>query len=449
MKNIIITRIVLIAAVLFLLFGIFVAQRQNKDVTAVAAEQLEKADTVKKIEAFLASQNEKKTAEWTKMVTQLEELAPAARDKKVRELLPIFQKFEINLINENVKAGEKILTLAKNSEERSLGYNCLIENYVSQSQYIFEELYTSKIKEAGIKESDPEYQSKAMEIIKKLLDENIVPEPQKKLDALIEQMTKEGKYEKLIKDYKIMKISNDIYFQTLKFSLDKFNKLKDEAKIIAKGIASDEISDIFKRILGLAASEDAVAADKQIVEKTTKEITDYINSDEYLTDKELRSQLAAQIQGLAIRLTGVDLNLYGRTIDNTVFNWSSLRDKIVLVKFTASWCGPCKMEIPNMLKAYEKYHSKGLEIVSVFVFEDGPENDAIENVKKVIQDEKIPWIVISETLTKKAGDVAQSTKYSIEGVPTMLLVGKDGKVIATDMRGATLNKKLAEIFDKK
>ncbi|MDR1484175.1 MAG: TlpA family protein disulfide reductase [Planctomycetaceae bacterium] len=449
MKNIIVTRIVLAVAAVFLVIGIFVAQRQNKDVHAVAAEQLENADTVKKIEAFLTSQQEKKTKEWTKMLMQIRAGNDDDNNKKIRQLLPAYKKFETDLLNENVKAGEKILALAKNHEERAAGYNCLVESYFQLSQTAFSDLCDTKTKEAGIKDDDPNYETKVMEIATKLLSDDVITEPQKKLDTIIEQMDKEGKYEKIVRDYRVVQLSRNIRILTIKFSLDKFNQLKNDVKKLSKGIMDDSVSQMFQFLLEAASSEAAIAADKQIVEKTLKEITDYIGSDEYITDVGLRNQLLNQLKGQAARLVGVDLNLYGRTIDNAVFDWNSLRGKIVLVKFTASWCGPCKMEIPNMLKAYEKYHSKGLEIVSVYVFEDGSEQQAVGNVKKIIQDEKIPWIIVSETLTQKAGDVGQSKKYSIGGVPTMLLVDKEGKVLATEMRGNALNKKLAEIFDKK
>ncbi|MDR0391327.1 MAG: TlpA family protein disulfide reductase [Planctomycetaceae bacterium] len=205
---------------------------------------------------------------------------------------------------------------------------------------------------------------------------------------------------------------------------------------------------MFQFLLEAASSEDALAADKQIVEKTFKEIIDYIGSDEYTTDVELRNQLLEQLKKQSLRLVGADLNLYGRTIDNKVFDWKSLRDKIVLVKFTATWCEPCKDELPYLQEAYNKYHNKGFEIVSVYIFEYD-EKEAINNVKKTVQDEKISWHVLSETLTQKAKEVAQSEKYGVEVVPTMLLVGKDGKVIATEIQGVKLNKKLAKIFGEK
>ena len=125
-----------------------------------------------------------------------------------------------------------------------------------------------------------------------------------------------------------------------------------------------------------------------------------------------------------------DFFLYGKTIDDEDFDWESLREKYVLVKFTATWCGPCKGEIPGMLEAYQKYHDKGFEIVSVYIWEV-EESDAVATVRQFVEQEKLPWIILSESLTAKAGQQPQGEAFGIKGVPTMVLVDKRGKIVAS------------------
>ena len=99
-----------------------------------------------------------------------------------------------------------------------------------------------------------------------------------------------------------------------------------------------------------------------------------------------------------------------------------------------------------MLEAYKKYHDKGFEIVSIYVWERG--DDTVASVKEHVAHEKLPWVIISETLTEKAGQPSYQESYAFHGVPTMLLVDKEGKVIMTNARGEALQTKLAEIFEK-
>ena len=145
---------------------------------------------------------------------------------------------------------------------------------------------------------------------------------------------------------------------------------------------------------------------------------------------------------------GSDPELYGRTIDDEEFHWESLREegneKYVLVKFTATWCGPCQMEIPGMLEAYEKYNDKGLEIISVYVFQQ--EADPVATVRNHVNQKGLPWIILSEELSTRAGHPAFDDHYGISGVPVMVLVDKEGKIIMQGARGLQLQNKLAEIF---
>lgn len=111
--------------------------------------------------------------------------------------------------------------------------------------------------------------------------------------------------------------------------------------------------------------------------------------------------------------------------------------KWVLVDFWASWCGPCKAEMPNVTAAYKKYHSKGFEIVGLSFDQD---KDAWV---RAIKEWDMPWIHLSDL--KRGGSVAAGV-YSVTGIPDNLLIDPEGTIVARGLRGDELDARLAEIF---
>jgi peroxiredoxin len=122
------------------------------------------------------------------------------------------------------------------------------------------------------------------------------------------------------------------------------------------------------------------------------------------------------------------------------YTLSSLRGKYVLIDFWASWCGPCKGEIPFLKEAYAKFNKKGFEIMSVSL--DSKE-DAWKNALKQFQ---MPWIHVSDI---KGFGSAVNELYHVPSIPKTLLLDKTGKIIATDLRGNALDLKLEELLGSK
>jgi peroxiredoxin len=132
------------------------------------------------------------------------------------------------------------------------------------------------------------------------------------------------------------------------------------------------------------------------------------------------------------------LNFTQNNTEGQPVRFADFKGKYVFVDFWASWCGPCRAENPNVLKAYNAYKDKNFTVVGVSLDDNG------DKWKKAIKDDNMPWTQLSDL---KGWKNEVSTYYGIMGIPSSLLVDPQGKIIARNLRGAALTQKLAELFD--
>jgi thiol-disulfide isomerase/thioredoxin len=113
---------------------------------------------------------------------------------------------------------------------------------------------------------------------------------------------------------------------------------------------------------------------------------------------------------------------------------SSLRGNVVLLDFWASWCGPCRAEIPNIKQAYTKYHDKGFDVYSVSI--DRSKDAWLQSLNVLA----MPWTNVFDATQEYAA------QFGVSAIPFTLLIDQNGKIIAKNVRGATLEQYLGQLL---
>jgi peroxiredoxin len=118
---------------------------------------------------------------------------------------------------------------------------------------------------------------------------------------------------------------------------------------------------------------------------------------------------------------------------------ANYKGKVVLIDFWATWCGPCVAELPNVMKAYEKHHEKGFEIIGISLDSDKAK------LEKFTKEKNMPW---QQFFDGGGWKNKLATKYGINSIPATYLLDGEGKIIGTNLRGEALEAAVAKALGK-
>ncbi len=217
----------------------------------------------------------------------------------------------------------------------------------------------------------------------------------------------------------------------------KMEELEKKYEEIADAMTADQIKIVMENKDNMIP---AIYINQVVYELEYDELKDLLDSNAPYYNHPAMARAKNQLAALEKRLPGkmfVDM-----TMNDTDGNPRKLSEwcgkgNYVLIDFWASWCGPCRQEMPNVVENYKKYHSAGFEIIGISF------DSKADAWKAAIGNLGMEWPQLSDL---KAWKSEGASTYGVTAIPANVLLDKDGKIIAIDLRGNKLGDKLKDIY---
>lgn len=222
------------------------------------------------------------------------------------------------------------------------------------------------------------------------------------------------------------------------------NQLKDQAQ--AREYIKKGCNPFMQAILTSTFLGNAVSTSLDDFKSASTALSNYMPGSKYATDyanmvNGLQAQMAQQQSGETIKvgMPAPDISLPGP--DGKVRSLSSLKGKVVLLDFWASWCGPCRKANPHVVEAYKKYKDRGFDVFSVSL----DKQDGKQRWKDAIEKDGLVWDGHVSDL--QFWNSAPAAIYGVRSIPKTFLIGRDGKIlsVAVDPR-TNLEQELLKIL---
>lgn len=243
-----------------------------------------------------------------------------------------------------------------------------------------------------------------------------------------------------------MSIQKDLQQATMAGNEATVNSLRDEFTELQDAYQNFELDFIKENPNGLISAlliEKALGT-RQIEMDEAQKMYDALSAEikETAPGKKIVESLNAakerEEKGKSTAIGALAPDFSGPTPDGGEMSLKQAMGKVTIIDFWAAWCKPCRMENPNVVNVYSKYHSKGLNIIGVSL--DRKEEDW----KKAIADDKLTWHHISSL---DYFDDAIAKLYNVDAIPATFILDENGVIIAKNLRGPALEEKIAELLN--
>jgi thiol-disulfide isomerase/thioredoxin len=139
-------------------------------------------------------------------------------------------------------------------------------------------------------------------------------------------------------------------------------------------------------------------------------------------------------------LLGTKPKIEGNVFGQSKLDWNKYRGKVVLIDFWATWCGPCRAELPNVRKVYDKLHGDGFEVLGISLDDDK------DRLAEFLDKEKLPWPILFGDTPEEPGPQSLAKAFSVDGIPATYLVARDGKIVSISARGEGLETQVKKLL---
>jgi peroxiredoxin len=219
--------------------------------------------------------------------------------------------------------------------------------------------------------------------------------------------------------------------------LKEFDKLLEQHK----GEKTEDVAQIlYMKAMLYVEILDSPEKGMELIRQLKKDFPDTEKakeSDRVISSLERQAEAAKIQRKLAVGVAFPDFK--EKDVDGKPLSISAYKGKVLLVDFWATWCGPCVAELPNVLKTYEKHHSKGFEILGISL--DREEKALRDFTKK----HSMPW---QQYFDGKGWENKLSGVYGVMSIPATFLLDKEGKIAAKNLRGDALEQEVAKLVGK-